>query len=125
MTIRQNQDGSASIEAYSLGEFTKEVVELCQSGYRLNLDLNEGNPISFGVFMTITMYPTETKEVTHILTVNGVQVGKISNLQVEPLKDVIEAVKNEGVQDDVAFNNSEQSPKESKTDKIDGRRKKS
>ena len=125
MTIRQNQDGSASIEAYSLGEFTKEVVELCQSGYRLNLDLNEGNPVSFGVFMTITMYPTEMKEVTHILTVNGVQVGKISNLQVEPLKEVIEAVKNEGVQDDVAFNNSEQSPKESKTDKIDGRRKKS
>ena len=125
MTIRQNQDGSASIEAYSLGEFTKEVVELCQSGYWLKLDINEGNPVSFGVFMTITMYPTETKEVTHILTVNGVQVGKISNLQVEPLKEVIEAVKNEGVQEDVAFNNSEQSPKESKTDKIDGRRKKS
>ena len=98
---------------------------MCQGGYRLNLDLNEGNPVSFGVFMTITMYPTETKEVTHILTVNGVQVGKISNLQVEPLKEVIEAVKNEGVQEDVAFNNSEQSPKESKTDKIDGRRKKS
>ena len=125
MTIRQNQGGSASIEAYSLGEFTKEVVELCQSGYRLNLDINEGNPVSFGVFMTITMYPTETKVFTHSLIVNGVQVGEISNLQVEPLKEVIEAVKNEGVQDDVTFNNSEQSPKENKTEKIDGRRKKS
>lgn len=125
MTIRQNQDGSASIEAYSLGEFTKEVVELCQGGYRLNLDINEGNPVSFGVFMTITMYPTETKEVTHSLTVNGVQVGKISNLQVEPLKKAIESVKNEGVQDTTLVNNSEQSLKENKIEKIDGRRKKS
>ena len=102
MTIRQNQGGSASIEAYSLGEFTKEVVELCQGGYRLNWDLNEGNPHSFGVFMTITMYPTDTKVVK-----------------------IIESVKNEVVQDDVLFNNSEQSPKENKTEKIDGRRKKS
>ena len=125
MTIRQNQDGSASIEAYSLGEFTKEVVELCQSGYRLNLDINEGNPHSFGVFMNITMYPTETKVFTHSLIVNGVQVGEISNLQVEPLKEVIESVKNEDTQDTTLLNNSEQSPKENKTEKIDGRRKKS
>lgn len=90
MTIKQNQDGSASTEAYSLAEYSKDVIELSQRGYRLNCDLNEGVPQSFGSFMSVKMYPT----------VSGVQAGSVPSLEISAQKEVIESVKVEGTVND-------------------------
>lgn len=53
----KNQDGTLSIEAWSLVEFLPEVIKAHEEGYVLDMDKNLGYPQSFGSLITITMFP--------------------------------------------------------------------
>lgn len=53
----KNQDGSLSIEAWSLVEFLPEVIKAHDDGFVLDMDKNLGYPQQFGSLITITMFP--------------------------------------------------------------------
>lgn len=58
----KNQDGSLSIEAWSLVEFLPEVLKAYEDGYVLDMDKNLGYPQSFGSLITITMFPKSVQD---------------------------------------------------------------
>lgn len=53
----KNQDGTLSIEAWSLVEFLPEVIKAHDEGYVLDMDKNTGYPQQFGSMITVTMFP--------------------------------------------------------------------
>ena len=58
----KNQDGSISIEAWSLVEFLPEVIKAYDEGYVLDMEKNLGYPQQFGNLITITMFPKSVQD---------------------------------------------------------------